>query len=438
MKRRAGLAAEPRPLDAERLFSRLSDASGLILAVSGGADSTALMLLVSRWRMRPPALVVSVDHGLRPASAGEARLVAENAASLGLPCRIMRAPQRQGGGNLQDWARRVRYRCLAEAAAEARFDTIVTAHHLDDQAETFLMRLARGSGAYGLGAMAEEGTLEGLRLVRPLLGVSRARLAEIAAASGLPVSADPTNDDRRFERIRMRALLPELAEHGLTPERLAETAGRLARAANALDHYARALIGEHLHVDRFGVVGGPAAAFAAAPVEVGLRSLALILKAVGGADYTPRLDRLQALHAALLQGETGEQPLKRTLHGVVVTLSGGRMAARREWGREGPAAIAAPAGSTLVWDRRFRVDIPPLPEGLSIGPLGRSGRRLVSAAADRATIRALPGLYEGEHLLAVPHMVGVADKGGPLSDLTAECIVGRRLGLAGSAAASPP
>src|SRR5205085_12517102 len=127
---------------------------GLVLAVSGGADSTALMLLVSRWDERPPVLVVSVDHGLRPEAAAEARLVADNAARLKLPVRIMpagRAPE----GNLQDWARRVRYACLAEAARQAGFDTIATAHHQDDQAETFLLRLARGSGVYGLAAMRD-------------------------------------------------------------------------------------------------------------------------------------------------------------------------------------------------------------------------------------------------------------------------------------------
>jgi tRNA(Ile)-lysidine synthase len=385
------------------------------------------MLLVVRWSGRPPALVVTVDHGLRPEAAAEARLVADNAGKLGLPWRIMRAPARGQRGNLQDWARRARYRCLAEAAQEAGSDTIVTAHHRDDQAETFLLRLARGSGVYGLAAMAEEGTVEGLRLVRPLLGISRGRLAEIAAASGLATVADPSNEDLRFERVRLRRLMPALAEHGFTPERLAETAGRLGRAAAALDHYVERLIRERFQADPFGVISGPATAFAEVPEEVGLRALALILKSAGGADYTPRLDRLEALREAILAKRDGS--LKRTLHGVVVTVRAGMLAARREWGRAGLPAIAAPAGSTLVWDRRFRVRVPELPGSLSIGPLGGAARRLRSAAADHATIRALPGLYAGAELLAAPEAIAVADQGEPLLCLAAECLVGRRLGL---------
>ena len=123
---------------------------------SGGPDSTALMVLAARWAARPPTLVVSVDHRLRPEAKQETELVARNAERLGLAWRILQAAER-AGGNLQDWARRERYRLLAEAARQAGCDAIVTAHHRDDQAETFLLRLARGSGAYGLAAMAEEG-----------------------------------------------------------------------------------------------------------------------------------------------------------------------------------------------------------------------------------------------------------------------------------------
>src|SRR4051812_17380271 len=132
MKRQAAPAADTA-LSREQLFKPLAGARGLVLAVSGGPDSTALMVLVGNWRARPPTLVVTVDHGLRAEAAAEAQVVAENAARLGLPCRIMQAPKLAESGNLQDWARRVRYGCLAEAAIDAGFDTIVTAHHRDDQ-----------------------------------------------------------------------------------------------------------------------------------------------------------------------------------------------------------------------------------------------------------------------------------------------------------------
>jgi hypothetical protein len=130
----------------------------------------------------------------------------------------------------------------------------------------------------------------------------------------------------------------------------------------------------------------------------------------------------------LAKREAGK--LKRTLHGVVVSIEAGKLALRREWGRDGLAAVLAPAGSTLVWDRRFRVVVPSLPGVLSVGPLGQASRRLRSAAADSATLRALPGLYAGAELLAAPATVAAEDDGDPLSCLSTECLVGRRLGLA--------
>src|SRR5688572_26560420 len=118
MQRKPAPAAEAATLDPELLFAGLAAARGLVLAASGGPDSTALLSLAARWRGRPPALVVTVDHGLRPESAAEAELAAANAQRLGLPWRSVRAPGRPDHGNLQDWARRTRYECLA-AAAEA-------------------------------------------------------------------------------------------------------------------------------------------------------------------------------------------------------------------------------------------------------------------------------------------------------------------------------
>ena len=429
MPRKVGPAVSTTAVDPERLFRRLAGRRGIVLAVSGGSDSTALMLLASQWRESPPLLVVAVDHGLRPESSAEARMVAENAGRLRLPWRIVAAPPRLEGGNLQDWARRVRYQCLADAAREAGFDTIVTAHHQDDQAETFLLRLARGSGVYGLAAMPEEGDVDGILLSRPLLGVSRHALTEIAGASALPIVDDPSNANPRFDRVRMRELMPALAERGLTSSRVAETAARLRRAAAALDHYATALLSDCFSADCFGAVEGDAAVLANAPEEVALRALALILRAVGGAAYTPELDSVEALRSAILASARGDA-LRRTLHGVDLGVTNGRLTARREWGRTGLPDLAAAAGSTLVWDRRFRASVPMLEGALEIGPLGRSGAALKSPRADVATLRTLPGLYQNGTLVAVPDRLGLS--GGALSfgSLTAECLVAGRLNLA--------
>lgn len=399
--------------------------------MSGGPDSTALMLLVAAWRERPPVLVATVDHGLRPEAHDEARLVAENAGRCGLPCRIMTARRGERPGNLQDWARRARYRLLAQAARDAAFDTIVTAHHLEDQAETLLLRLARGSGVYGLAAMRDEGEADGVRLARPLLGVPRAILAGISAASGLAVVADPSNADPRFDRVRIRSAMPLLAEQGLTAARLGETAARLGRAAAALDHYAAALLRERFTADAFGVVRGPAAGFGEVPEEVGLRALALILRAVGGAEYTPEIESVEAVRGALLAAGGGALA-RRTLHGVVISVRNGVLLAAREWGREGLPDVPVTGAATLVWDGRFRVAIPPAGDELRIGPLGRSDRRLRAPGADRNALRTAPGLFQNGTLVAVPDGVLADDEGAQPDRLAAECLVGRRLGISDS------
>jgi tRNA(Ile)-lysidine synthase len=421
-------AVPDETLDPPSLFRKLADRRGLIIAVSGGPDSIALMLLIAAWRERPPAVVVTVDHGLRPEAADEAQLVAKNASALGLDSRIMTPTIPRRGGNLQDLARRARYDCLANAAREAGFDTIVTAHHQDDQAETFLLRLARGSGVYGLASMREEEQLDGITLLRPLLEVPRAALHAIASDSGLALVSDPSNVDPRFDRVRMRELMPSLAGRGIDATRLAETAGRLGRAAGAIDHYATGLLKEHFLSDALGAVSGPVAALKTVPEEVALRSLARVLRAVGGTDYTPRLSSIESLHDALVSA-IPPAGLKRTLSGVVIEAARGLLSARREWGREGLADLAAAPDSTIVWDGRFRVTVPKAPGSLTVGALGRAGQRFRSAVAGSGALATLPAVFRNGTLFAVPEGVRPVDNETRLGVLTVKCIVGQRLGI---------
>lgn len=414
-------AAEGSDLDPARIFKRLAGRRGLVLAVSGGVDSTALMLLAAGWEGRPPVLVATVDHRLRPEAASEAALVAANAARLGLPSRILTVDARHLSGNLQDWARRQRYKLLTALARDAECDTIVTAHQQDDQAETFLLRLARGSGVYGLAGMRAEEDVDGVRLVRPLLGVPRRALARLVAEGGLAAIDDPSNSDLRFDRIRMRRLLPLLVEAGLQPARLAETAERLGRAAEALDHYAMALLKELFEVDETGIVSGPASAFARVPAEVGLRALALVLRAVAGADYTPELASVQLLLETV--GSAGpERSTRRTLSGAIVSVAAGTFRAEREPGRDGLPEVPVSANQRILWDGRFRVDVSDLPGALAVRALGggRKGWRRVAS---------LPGLYQDGTLVAVPRQAIALYGSGSLDNLATECIVGQRLGL---------
>src|SRR5215475_6584192 len=225
--------------DAKTLFADWKSAPALVIAVSGGPDSVALMWLAARWRRalaRGPKLVaVTIDHGLRPEAAREARDVKALARSLDVEHRIMRWNGAKPKTGVPAAARDERYRLLARAARSAGATHILTAHTRDDQAETLLMRLLRGSGIAGLSAMGRETEREGVTLVRPLLSIPKSRLVATLNKAGIGYANDPTNHDPAFTRPRLRALLPLLAAEGGDARGLARLAARLARANEAVE-----------------------------------------------------------------------------------------------------------------------------------------------------------------------------------------------------------
>jgi tRNA(Ile)-lysidine synthase len=218
--------------DAKRLFADWKAAPAIVLAVSGGPDSIALMWLAARWRgalARGPRLIaVTVDHGLRPEAAREARDVKRLARSLDLPHRTLRWTGTKPKTGLPAAAREARYRLLAQAARASGATHILTAHTRDDQAETLLMRMLRGSGIAGLAAMARETEREGVWLARPLLDVSKSQLIATLKKAKVGFADDPTNRDTNYTRTRLRALMPALAEEGGDSRNLARLASRLA------------------------------------------------------------------------------------------------------------------------------------------------------------------------------------------------------------------
>lgn len=312
--------------EAAGLFSGLAAEARLLVAVSGGPDSVALLALLAEWAREPgrPVLhAATVDHGLRAASGEEAEGVAALCDRLGVPHRILRWGGPKPAAGLQERARAARYALLAEEAERLGGAVLVTAHTQDDQAETLLMRMARGSGPSGLAAMRERVRKGGITLVRPLLGVPKARLVATVQAQGLAFVTDPSNGDPRFERVRWRALMPGLADEGLSAERLALLARRIARLDEVAALRAKALLPEL----RLPAPAGAApvlrlrfAALLAEPEEIALRVVALALEDVGCEGGTPRLERLEACVAALLGAAKGRARASRTLSGCVVSL----------------------------------------------------------------------------------------------------------------------
>ncbi|HTO81022.1 MAG TPA: tRNA lysidine(34) synthetase TilS [Methylomirabilota bacterium] len=388
------------------------------VAVSGGSDSMALALLAAGWAQSHGATItaLTVDHGLRREAAAEARRVGRWLGERGIRHRILRWRPDAGApfaGGVQAAARAARYRLLADWCRRHGVLHLALAHHQEDQAETFLLRLARGSGLAGLAAMAPVTERDGVRLLRPLLLVPRARLRATLAAAGQAWIDDPSNANRAHARVRMRALIPSLAAEGLDAARLAATAGRLGRARAAIDDAVADLLAAASAIFPAGYLSLDPAALAAAAAEVSLRALARCLTTIGGAGYGPRLERLERLHAAIRGSALASAA---TLGGCRIVPRRGRLLICRE-----PAAareaIAVRSGETVSWDGRFVVTVAPVnrgarPRSLTVKLLGAAGWAAV--AADNPDLRkhalpppvrpGLPALWDGARVACVPHL----------------------------------
>lgn len=329
------------------------------LAVSGGRDSVAMMHLVAAARDQvspfPEIIVYSVDHGLRAAAADECLHVAGWSGNLGFAHRILTWRGERPVANVQAAARDIRYEMLGEAAKSDGVSALVTAHHLEDQAETFLLRLARGSGVRGLSAMSETSRIGDLFLLRPLLGVPRQQLEEVLRARGQDWIEDPSNDQDRYDRIRIRKAAKPLAAIGLTPRRIAETARSLQRAQAALDHYAARAVSAAVEVHAQGFVSVNWPVLQGEPQEVALRVLAQMIEAVSGADYPPRLSALERLSTKISDHSRGRRRVA-TLSGCAFERDGDRVWIYREAGRQGFPEATMHGGKSLIWDNRYIVE----------------------------------------------------------------------------------
>ncbi len=306
----------------DALFAPYAQARGLLLAVSGGPDSLALLKLASDWRAAradgPALFAATVDHGLRAQSGAEAQAVSDLCARLGVPHAILVWDGEKPRSRVQERAREARYGLLLDHARACGADVVMVAHHRDDQAETLLMRMARGSGLAGLAGMRPASPLGGLTLARPLLEFSKEDLVAFCAAQGLQPAEDASNFDPRYARARLRRLAPALAAEGLTAQRLAELARRAARAEDALAQAAAQAGARALASRAQDRVVLSMRALLAEPQELALRVLEGEIAALAGAPV--RLQRLEAAFARLAAAATEGRGLRTTLAGAVLTL----------------------------------------------------------------------------------------------------------------------
>ena len=401
-----------RPLtetEADGLFAPLLRFPRVVLAVSGGPDSLALMHLAARWRDArddgPALAVLTVDHGLRAGSDEEALLVSRAAEAVGLPHTTLRWEHGAVGTGLQMRAREARYDLMAAYAHAHETPALVTAHHLDDQAETFLMRLMRGSGLDGLAAIPEEGDWAGLTLLRPLLGVPKVRLIATVEQAGIAYVTDPGNADPDFERVRVRQAMDTLRGLGIEPEAVALSAKRLRRARAALDGAAAAFLDRHGDTSAAGFASVDPEALDAAPEEIALRVLARLVSTIGGGPEPLRLAKLEALLAALKRAPEKAHTLGRCR----IAPRAGRLFVFREVRKEGLPELKLRPGQRVLWDNRFAIEREPgAGPAITVRALGEAGvralkdREALPASLPPLAARALPACWRGKTLLGLP------------------------------------
>ena len=372
------------------------------IAISGGGDSTALLHLLAR--CFDPAEVemfaATVDHGLRPEAADEARQAGLLARSLGISHDILKWQGWDGAGNLQDQARRARYSLLADWAKSKSIAVVALGHTADDQAETVLMRLARASGVTGLAAMPVRRTTHGITVFRPLLGITRVDLRTYLTQHDIAWIDDPSNDNIRFDRIKARRAIEALEPLGLTATVLADVAKNMAQAREALDWYSF-LAGR----DVVTIIGGDVVLdlnkFRALPDEIARRLFSRALVWISSADYPPR----RAALAGALKAVNLDTPA--TLCGCRVLRQG-----RRVWiCREFNAVRDTQTSCDQIWDGRWHLyggDV----QGCDVRPLGQRGLRMVpdwrEIGLPGAALPATPAVWRGDELVAAP-LAGMAN-----------------------------
>ncbi|MGI3187001.1 tRNA lysidine(34) synthetase TilS [Nioella aestuarii] len=367
----------------------------LAVAVSGGGDSLALLGLACDWAEENSCRIqaLTVDHGLRPEAGDEALLVAREAMRMGAQHDTLYWTGWDGKGNLSAAARDARYALMRDFCAREGIGAILLGHTQDDQAETVLMRLARGSGVDGLSAMSE-GRFGRDDILRPVLDETRADLRIWLTRQGMRWFEDPTNDDPRYDRVRARRLLTQLAPFGLNSARLAETAASLARARVAL--LARAVdVADKIVRDRQGVLVFDQKGLEQTEEETRLRLIAHGLACLSGAPYKPRLASLSATLDRALAGQGG------TLQGCRLIPRGENLMMVREF--KAVETIECAADGVEVWDGRWCIFAPDHPAA-KVRALGEEGLSQWDrpAALSHAVMLSWPGVWQGNRLLAVP------------------------------------
>lgn len=387
----------------------------LVVAVSGGADSMALCLLAHDWAQTYGGRVIglTVEHGLREESAAEAAQVGQWLVAYGIEHHILPLDGLDPNQpNLQETARDARYHALCSWCREHGILHLLLAHHSDDQAETFIMRMARGSGVDGLAGMAVLSQRDGIQLLRPLLNVSKARLCATLEAYGQPWIEDASNQSSAYTRNRIRQVIERLEKGEVTAEKFAHATAELGRVRASLETITARHLTRYVEIFPEGYAQAKLALFEEEQ-DLALRALAALITTIGGNATKPRMDHLERALDTIRSGSFQ----RLTLGGCFVTemprtKERGTLLISREWQALESERRLIPHQKS-VWDKRFEVTLAEEVEetALTIGALGQDGIRdmaekqpWISTRLPKAVLYTLPAIRRVDELLAVPHI----------------------------------
>ena len=372
----------------------------LAVAVSGGSDSLSLLYLINSWSNKKnlKIVILTVDHNLRNGSADEALYVGELCNKLGLIHKTLFWDHKDIEGNLSASAREARYRLMQNSIPSDAI--LITGHTLDDQAETFLMRLRRGSGVDGLASMAEQSYLsfgnDGITIFRPLLDFERQTLRKILKFYKVDWIEDPTNNDQSFERVRVRDLLARFVEIGIDKNTIGRTALLMQSAKTALNHFASDCYEKFGSCDNGDIIFD-FSEFSKQPMDVKRRLISAAQKWISNQKYRPRLSQVDALINSI------DEKVTFSGSGTICYFHNNSIRITRE---ANACVCEIEASNDVIFDRRWKLIALENCKDLTIKCLGEDGYTLLEPGIRKKipykTIIALPALFNDNNLINFP------------------------------------
>lgn len=391
--------------------------SRLALAVSGGSDSMAMALLVAQYAKEygVEVIAITVDHKLRAESASEAKLVGEWLKKRDIEHHILCWQADKKSSNIQAQARKARYKMMADFCVHKDIKLLIVAHTSEDQAETVLMRMMRGSGVDGLAGMADTSEVFGIKVIRPLLKFNRDELQKYLQDSKQEWIDDPSNENSKFKRVEIRKFIKSSDEPVLLVQRLVQTANHMARAKDYIETVMRERLAGVVTFHEAGFYTIDVVQFKKLHQEERLRSLASALQHVGGQDYRPRFEKLNNLHDNILNGNIVSGC---TLWGCEIAYSKKKNAEHIIYIYREISLVAddvkVSSNEKIIWDERFICDVGNVKiANLRVGALGAIGYKDISndiknnlnaKILPKKIIYTLPAFKALEKVLAVPHI----------------------------------